>query len=123
MNSGLTYKYKQMHAAMVAPGVVRVLLWLCASWVLLLLASCKPSLPKGVLSESKMTDVLYDYHLAQGVLQEEGKDSEVDKQAYKLAVLKKYGITKPTYSASISTILRSGLSNKATTLTEAAPLE
>jgi hypothetical protein len=30
------------------------------------LASCKPPLPDGVLSEGKMERVLYDFHLAQG---------------------------------------------------------
>ena len=29
--------------------------------------SCKPGVPDGVLSESKMEKVLYDYHLAQGM--------------------------------------------------------
>lgn len=42
-------------------------LMICLVAVMALLfcvSSCKPSLPGGVLSKGKMTDILYDYHLA-----------------------------------------------------------
>ena len=32
---------------------------------------CKPSLPKGIISQGKMEDVLYDYHLAQSMASRE----------------------------------------------------
>ena len=49
-------------------------------WVLALLMSaccmsltgCKPSLPDDVLSQGKMEDILYDYHLALAMVQNEG---------------------------------------------------
>ena len=68
--------------------------------------SCKPGVPAPYLQPRQMEDILYDYHLAQGVLQEEGKDSEVDKQAYKLAVLKKYGISEAEFESSMEYYMR-----------------
>ena len=49
---------------------VHVLWWLCP---LLLTLSCKPSKPKGVLSEGRMAAVLVDFHLAQGMAEGQEK--------------------------------------------------
>ena len=68
--------------------------------------SCKPGVPDPYIQPGQMEDILYDYHLAQGVLQEEGKNSEVDKQAYKLAVLKKYGISEADFESSMEYYMR-----------------
>ncbi len=38
------------------------------------LTGCKPSLPDDVLSQGKMEDILYDYHLALAIVQNEGGD-------------------------------------------------
>ena len=75
-------------------------------WVLLiLLAACKPSLPKGVISESKMVDVLYDYHLAQSMpsqYEEEGQDLvRHDNYVYVQAVFKKHRITEADFDSSM----------------------
>ena len=37
----------------------------------LILIGCKPSVPDGVLSPKEMEDVLYDYHLADAMAQDE----------------------------------------------------
>lgn len=97
--------YQQTSASLVPSGIVRGGLWLATALLLLLLASCKPSLPKGVLSESKMTDVLYDYHLAQSMpaqyVKEGGKEERQSGYVYMQAVFKKHGITEAEFDSSM----------------------
>lgn len=66
------------------------------------LFSCKPSSPRGILSESKMEEVLYDYHLAQGMAERE-YDGDVDKLRYQYveAVFKKHHITEAEFDSSM----------------------
>ena len=49
-------------------------------------SSCKPSIPGGVISESKMERVLYDYHVAQSIADnlpyEEGRS--LDERRYEM---------------------------------------
>ena len=52
-----------------------------------LLVACTPQRPSGVLSEGKMEDILYDYHLALAMVQNEGGD-ETQRFIYKDAVLR-----------------------------------
>lgn len=64
-----------------------------------LLAACKPSKPSGVLSESRMVQILVDYHLAQGMA--EG-DNEVEKRyLYTQAVFRKHRITEAQFDTSM----------------------
>ena len=47
----------------------KAFLYLC--WIVTFcatFASCKPSLPRDVLSKGKMTDILLDYHIALAML-------------------------------------------------------
>ncbi len=65
-----------------------------------LLAGCKPSKPSGVLSESRMVQILVDYHLAQGMA--EGGDKEVEKRyLYTQAVFRKHRITEAQFDSSM----------------------
>ena len=65
-----------------------------------LLASCKPSKPSGVLSESRMVGILVDYHLAQGMV--EGVDNEVEKRyTYIQAVFRKHRISEQDFDKSM----------------------
>lgn len=70
--------------------------------VLFLLNACQSNIPEGVLSESKMEKVLYDYHLAKAMAAEASADSS-DYYAvqYEQAVLVKYGIDKDTFTRSM----------------------
>lgn len=72
------------------------------TWVLLALSSCKPGPPKGVLSESKMEDVLYDYHLAQGMAAQQTPDStDYYTRFYEQAVFRKHGVDARTFDFSM----------------------
>lgn len=69
--------------------------------LLFVLSACDDR-PKDVLSRSDMEDVLYDYHLAQGLI-EQLPDSEREKmsQEYINAVFMKHNITELQFDSSI----------------------
>ncbi len=64
--------------------------------------SCKQKTPDGVLGVGEMENVLYDYHLAQGLAQQAPTDSAAFYQRYyKECVFRKYGISQKTFDASM----------------------
>ena len=78
---------------------------LTATLLPLLLTACKPKLPAGVLSESKMERVLHDYHLAQGMAEtiplEEGQSYDQMRYEYQQAVFRKHDITEAEFDSSL----------------------
>ena len=70
---------------------------------LILLVSCKPALPPGVLSESEMEAVLYDYHVALAMAETSNGDYRVDERRYELqsAVYRKHDITEAEFDSSM----------------------
>lgn len=67
-----------------------------------LLISCKPGVPKKYLSPSKMEAILYDYQLAQSVAKFDANfEDTLRSQVYKLAALKKHGITEAEFDSSM----------------------
>lgn len=79
--------------------------WLMAALTLLLVMGCKPSLPKGVVSEGKMEDVLYDYHLAQSMANKSDEEG-VNQRTYADAVFRKHGITQEDFDKSLAYYVR-----------------
>ena len=77
----------------------------CGIWLSFLLG-CKPSLPDGVLSESKMERVLYDFHLAQGMAEHAPRadNQDFDGMRYELqqAVFRKHGIAQEDFDRSMT---------------------
>lgn len=69
-------------------------------------ASCKPSLPRDVLSKGKMTDILFDYHIALAMAQSEDGGSEKNSLAYREAVLKKHDVTSADFDSSMVYYMR-----------------
>lgn len=69
------------------------------------LTGCKPSLPDDVLSQGKMEDILYDYHLALAMVQNEGGD-ETQRFIYKDAVLRKHDVTSAEFDSSMVYYMR-----------------
>ncbi len=66
-----------------------------------ILAACD-NRPDYVLSRGKMEDVLYDYHIAQGLLdQQPSKDREKKAQDYINAVFEKHNITEAEFDSSV----------------------
>jgi len=68
--------------------------------LIICLASCKPSKPDGILSESKMERVLYDYHMAKA-LASTGDSTYIKGRAYVLASLQANGVTEAEFDSSM----------------------
>lgn len=71
--------------------------------LLFLLVACKPALPPGVLSESEMEAVLYDYHVALAMAETSNGDYRVDERRFELqsAVYRKHDITEAEFDSSM----------------------
>ena len=66
-----------------------------------ILISCSPTLPSGILDEDDMTDVLVDYHLAQGMAEAQGDNTDINRYKYIQAVFKKHRITEAEFDSSM----------------------
>ena len=71
---------------------------LLTSYILL---ACSPSLPSGIMDEDDMTDVLVDFHLAQGMAEAQGENVDVNRYKYIQAVFKKHRITEAEFDSSM----------------------
>lgn len=84
-------------------------LMICLVAVMALLfsvSSCKPSLPDGVLSKGKMTDILYDYHLALAMAHMDDNGDKGQSLAYREAVLRKHDVTSAEFDSSMVYYMR-----------------
>lgn len=69
--------------------------------LLILFAACDNH-PQNVLSRGKMEDVLYDYHIMQGIVNDlPAEEREAKGQDYMNAVFEKHGITEAQFDSSI----------------------
>lgn len=55
-----------------------------------------------ILSKSEMTDILYDFHVAQGVAASGNAGSPENEIAYRAAILKKYDVTQAEWDSSFN---------------------
>lgn len=84
-------------------------LMICLVAVMALLfcvSSCKPSLPSGVFSKGKMTDILYDYHLALAMAHMDDNGDKGQSLAYREAVLRKHDVTSAEFDSSMVYYMR-----------------
>ncbi len=80
---------------------MRNILFWAAVWVLTGLVSCKPQHPKGILDAEKMSEILYDYHVAKAM-----SNRSADSSAYKLrfytdAVFRKHGVAEAEFDTAM----------------------
>ena len=70
---------------------------------LMLLASCKPSVPSEYIQPDDMEDILYDYHVAQALARNDGAGGQLDlkKTVYYRAVLQKHGVTEAEFDSTL----------------------
>ena len=72
----------------------------------LILLSCKPDLPDGIISERRMEDILYDYHIAQGMADAAPKDADYTSDGllyeFQQAALSKHGVTEAEFDSSMA---------------------
>jgi hypothetical protein len=74
---------------------------LCSLTLAVIFTGCKPKRPSGILSESKMEDVMVDYHLAQGMAELADNDVEAARYRYIQAVFRKHHITEAVFDSSL----------------------
>lgn len=74
--------------------------------LLFCISSCKPSLPSDVLSKGKMTDILYDYHLALAMAHMDDNGDKGQSLAYREAVLRKHDVTSAEFDSSMVYYMR-----------------
>lgn len=74
---------------------------LCSLTLAVIFTGCKPKRPSGILPESKMEDVMVDYHLAQGMAELADNDVEAARYRYIQAVFRKHHITEAVFDSSL----------------------
>ena len=67
--------------------------------LVLLQFSCKPSVPSKYIQPDDMEDILYDYHLADGMSNQNGDYRSLIM--YKTAILKKYNVSNADFDSSM----------------------
>lgn len=72
----------------------------------LCMMSCKPGVPKEYIQPGDMEDILFDYHIADGMANQSMKDRAVYQRAYRLAVLKKHEVTQAQFDSSMVYYMR-----------------
>lgn len=88
---------------------MRKLLFLSVVILVVFLGSCKPGVPREYVQPRTMEKILYDYHIALGMAQEQyhsENERHVYEQAYKLAVLRKYDVSEEQFDASMQYYIR-----------------
>lgn len=74
---------------------------------MLLMVSCKPSVPGKYISPGDLEDILYDYHLADAEANTyENRDDTLRMRAYRAAILKKHGYTEEEFEESMVYYMR-----------------
>ena len=71
---------------------------------LLLLMACTPTVPKQFIQPDDMEDILYDYHIGQAIAKDrvgEPRESDINRNKYFLAVLKKHNVTETEFDTSM----------------------
>jgi hypothetical protein len=75
--------------------------------LLVLLVSCRVETPKNILSQGKMGEVLYDYHLARALIDKEHYAGYYKEKLVYRAVFEKHGVFSPAMIDGIIRKLRS----------------
>ncbi|MCD7714020.1 MAG: DUF4296 domain-containing protein [Prevotella sp.] len=78
---------------------MRLFAWSCLVILLFLAVGCGER-KKMILSERKMEDVLFDYHLAEGISRHQNADSATQAHYFDL-VLKKHNVTREEFDSSM----------------------
>ena len=73
----------------------------CVLILLLVLAGCKVRRPDGVIPESQMEELLYDYHLAKAMGENLSGEDNYKKALYVEYVFQKYGTTEAAFDSSM----------------------
>lgn len=67
--------------------------------MVLLLAACKPQVPGKYIQPDEMEDLLYDYHIAMGMVP--GDEDGYTERLYEASVLERHGVSKADFDSSL----------------------
>lgn len=70
-------------------------------FVMLLMVSCKPGIPGKYLQPDEMADILYEYHLAEGIAQTRNSGDTIAVRTYRASILKHKGISQADFDSSM----------------------
>lgn len=65
------------------------------------ITSCKPQVPSQYIQPDDMEDLIFDYHLAQGIAGQESGNSEYNRRLAFEVVLKEHGYTQAEFDSSL----------------------
>ena len=69
--------------------------------IVMALVGCKPGVPNQYIQPDDMEDILYDYHIADGMVSTRPGETADLTQAYHVAVLKKHHVTQSEFDSSM----------------------
>lgn len=69
--------------------------------VILVMGSCKPSIPGKYLQTDEMADILYEYHIAEAVVSIAQSNDSLALRAYKANILRKYDVSQSDFDSSM----------------------
>ncbi|MEG1563318.1 MAG: DUF4296 domain-containing protein [Bacteroides sp.] len=75
--------------------------WCAISLMIGLLVGCEVKRPDGLIPESKMEELLYDYHIAQALGDNLPSDQNYKRALYTEAVFHKYGTSEAAFDSSL----------------------
>lgn len=70
--------------------------------IMFTLSSCKSRVPDGIISRGTMTDLLYDYHVAQALAASSSDSVDFKTRLYTAAVFEKYGVSEKEFDRSMA---------------------
>ena len=75
--------------------------WISISFLAFCFTACQVKRPEAVLSDAKMENILYDYHIAKAMGEEVPYSEGYKKVLYIESVFKKHGITRAVFDSSM----------------------
>ena len=66
-----------------------------------MLTGCKPKVPSKYIQPDDMEDLIYDYHIAQGIASQESGNPDYQKRLTFEMVLKEHGVTQAEFDSSL----------------------
>ncbi len=79
----------------------KIFLYILTFFIAAMIISCKPAVPNEIIQPSEMEDILYDYHVAGEMASLDNRNADYNSRLYKLAVLKKYGVSEADFDSSL----------------------
>lgn len=83
-------------------GMLRMLAACLVLFMTVVLSGCKPGIPGRYLQPDEMADILYDYHLAEGIVQTDYSSSDsIAMRAYRINILHSHGVSEADFDSSM----------------------